>query len=359
MSPDDDHDRLAQRYGRLLLAHPRWYRRIHGEDMITTLLDAATLGPAPAGVPTRQAVGLVLDGLRCRLRITGAGPRVLAILLSLVAAGTFAAAGGRLGWAASSADWPTVEQARTLAAPVLPTGIPDSVTRHDDPIGPGQPGSPLDSALLTVMGSPELEPGGVHLSYTQPAVVDLSNARQAAEARLAADGWRTSITRGLVIGERDGMILSLLHVGRTAESDDVVVSIRPAAPRVAYVLAVLGTVLGLLTGWLLTAAAVARTRRRSPVTRAGAAGLAAFGVAASAPACLLNLLALSNVVVMLNFTMAAEPPPSWVGYDFVLARPSAVLGGLLLIGAFGLSIGRDRAVARPITGLGPEAGPAR
>ena len=56
--------RLRRRYQRLLATYPSAYRRAHGEEMISTLLDAARPGqhlPAP-----REAVSLLLGGLRTR-----------------------------------------------------------------------------------------------------------------------------------------------------------------------------------------------------------------------------------------------------------------------------------------------------
>jgi hypothetical protein len=58
--------RLRRRYERLLVTYPSAYRRAHGEEMVSTLLDAARPDqqlPAP-----REAASLLLGGLRTRAR---------------------------------------------------------------------------------------------------------------------------------------------------------------------------------------------------------------------------------------------------------------------------------------------------
>jgi hypothetical protein len=58
--------RLRRRYERLLVTYPPAYRRAHGEEMLSTLLEAARPDqqlPAP-----REVVSLLLGGLRTRAR---------------------------------------------------------------------------------------------------------------------------------------------------------------------------------------------------------------------------------------------------------------------------------------------------
>lgn len=125
---------LARRYRRLLAAYPGWHRRLRGPDMLRTLLDAAGDG---RGVSRRAAALLVLDGLRCRLRVSGVGAVVLTALVSVVVASAAGAAVGWIGWQASIAPYPTVRQAAALAAPVLPAGRPVSTARVDADIDSG------------------------------------------------------------------------------------------------------------------------------------------------------------------------------------------------------------------------------
>jgi hypothetical protein len=68
--------RLERRYRRLLLAYPPEYRAVHGEEIIGTLLEAAS--PAQRFPSGREATGLLLGGLRARARQAAAAspPRV-------------------------------------------------------------------------------------------------------------------------------------------------------------------------------------------------------------------------------------------------------------------------------------------
>jgi hypothetical protein len=57
---------LEERYRRLLLAYPEWYRQDRGEEMLDTLLEAA--GADRLRPTARDARGLILGGLRVRAR---------------------------------------------------------------------------------------------------------------------------------------------------------------------------------------------------------------------------------------------------------------------------------------------------
>lgn len=335
---------LLRRYRRLLLAYPRWHRQLHGADLLTALLDSAA-DNRQAG-SAREAITVALDGLRCRLRIFGPGAWILAAALAVIGASTLGAAASWIGWHASAAPWPTVEHATAIVRPVLPTGAPHTVTRRDDPIGPWL--SDADSVLLTVLGSPELRPGGVHLDYAQPRVADPKAVYTQAADRLTASGWRATINDGRLVAERDGLRMTLWYANRDASFDDMVVEVYPAPPRLAYELAGLGAALGILVAWLVTAAASARSRRQPPVRRFALIAMAIVGTVVSVPAGLLNLTAL----ILADSDTRAVPP--WVGYDFALARPGAAIGALLLAGAFVLSTtgkatGTAAAIQQPTT----------
>jgi hypothetical protein len=68
--------RLERRYRWLLLAYPPDYRAAHGEEIIGTLLEAAS--PTQRSPSGREATGLLLGGLRTRARQASAAspPRV-------------------------------------------------------------------------------------------------------------------------------------------------------------------------------------------------------------------------------------------------------------------------------------------
>jgi hypothetical protein len=319
-------DLSYRRYRLLLLAYPRWHRRLHGADMLTALLDAAADRKT---APVCEAFILVGDGLRCRLRVRGVAATILAAALSLIGAGTLAAAAGWIGWHATAAPWPSVDRAIHLAGPVLPAGPPQTVTRRDDPIGPWK--SDADSVLLTLLGSPELRPGGVQLDYVQPRTADRMAAYTATADRLAAAGWQTIVIGGRLVANRDGLRITLLYANRDAATEDLIVTVYPVPPPLSYRLATLGAAVGAAFGWLVAASAVARTRRRTLPTRVSVSMLAVAGAIISGPACLLTLATL----IVADSDLRATPP--WTGYDFAFARPGAAIGALLLTAALYLS----------------------
>ncbi|WP_406068750.1 hypothetical protein [Micromonospora sp. NBC_01638] len=311
--------------------------------MLTALLDGAAHGRANP----REAAAVVLDGVWCRLRVRGVAALLLAVALSLVGGSAAAAAAGWLGWQARAAPLPSIDQATVLAAPVLPTGQPDDVVRHTGLIRPTE--SAIDAIAVPLLGSPEIEASGVYLTYTRP-VRNRAAAFTTASNRLHDGGWRTRIDDGRLIAERSGMRITVLHAGRDGVTEDVVVSIYPTPPREAYHLAWLGAAAGILLGWLATAAAIARSRRRPPTVRPFATVLAVAGVITAVPAGLLNITAL----VIADTDAYAAPP--WLGYHFALARPAAALSALLLTGAWALTRNGHRRAQAAV--LAPAAGAA-
>jgi len=312
---------LIRRYRWLLLAYPRWHRRWHGPDQLTLLLDMAGGGRR---LTVRNQLGLVLDGLWCRVRVRGAAI-ALAAMVSLVAAGTLAAAAGWAAWRLAVAPWPTVEQAMRLAEPVVPRERPDDVNQRNVAFGPW--GADADWLLMKVLGSPEVRPGGVYLSYWAVVTDPEAVYAQATEA-LAAQGWETSLVDGAVVAERDGLRLRVLCAGANLGRYDVIISVHPTPPVLAYRLAWFGAAVGVLLGWLAAAAAIARSRRTAPLRRVAMGLTATVGFIASAPAGALNLIA----VAIADSDAGGAPP--WAGYTIVLARPAAVVGGGLLVAAW-------------------------
>ena len=80
MSPVGERVGLDRWYRWLLWAYPAWYRRERGQEMLTTLLDAARPGQRR---PTRREVlDLAVQGVRCRLRLPrGLGYRIVALIV--------------------------------------------------------------------------------------------------------------------------------------------------------------------------------------------------------------------------------------------------------------------------------------
>jgi hypothetical protein len=275
---------LERAYRRLLRAYPAGYRRRHGSEILTTLLEMSTPGQArPSRAETWHLIGA---GLRQRFRLPVGRPPVwvAAVLVALI--------GGAFGAAAGS--W-TAE--RTFAA------VPDPATvraLHESAVGgPGGELSGVDDN-----GSPWWGRMVATTTLTRGASGwDADAARQ----RLTADGWTLGATthpegssstmdeQGNMIelpvesasfrAERDGVVLDVdswhtalpgaVTTGTDTSGADtsgadtsgtVTTTLWSADNGTLLPFTVIGILAGLTAGWL-TAAAVAQRLRRAPAGR--------------------------------------------------------------------------------------------
>lgn len=289
------------RWFRLLLrAYPRAYRRRHGDEIVSTLTDAAGSGRER---PTAAEVCDVLAaGLRQRFRLPLGRLVVLgAALVAVTTGGLGAALGSAAAWLTTPAV-PDDNVVRDLAA--LATGEPyRSAIRRDA----GQLG------LLPVATAVAPDPIA---GWTPPA----------AEKRLADAGWgvdpletRLSSYPDPVSGrvvthmvaERDGVLLRISAEGPTdlLGETHALVFVEPATPASALPLAVAGGLVGLLAGWMLTARATYRLRRLRPSHRLPAPVLAAVAVAVLTP------LTIDTYRVVFQAAVAAPDPVGYARFE--------------------------------------------
>ncbi|GAA0575837.1 hypothetical protein GCM10010172_70710 [Paractinoplanes ferrugineus] len=268
---------LERRYRRLLLAYPGRYRRVHGAEMVTTLMDMADAGQSRPFAA--EAWHLFLGGLRQRFRVPSGRPLVLvaAVLTTLIGGGFGAAAGS---WTAE----------RTFTA--LPGDAAVAALTRQAAGGGGDDFSTDRSAspwfTEMVLGAVD-SPGWT---------------AQDAERRLAADGWRVGATRNLAgavyssstsdgrvervearsaafDATRDGLLMQVTgHV--SAGHGTVSIMLWPADTGALKPLTVAGLLLGLLGGWMVAAAGAYRMRESPGGRRRIAALLAGLAVAALA-----------------------------------------------------------------------------
>ncbi|GIJ74322.1 hypothetical protein [Virgisporangium ochraceum] len=252
---------LERRYRRLLLAYPRSYRRSHGAEILTTLMDAA--GPSRDRPTRREVRDLMLGGLRQHFRLpVGRLAVFVAVVSALVLGALGAAAGSGLGWATGRA-LPDDAGVDTVVGVIAGEPARWNATRTSDAFGL-RPQAVV--ALATPVGS------------TVPGA-------EAARSRLAAEGWRvgpvvttqTAVwTDGGVtirandyafVAERDGlqMMVSVLEGGFAP--GPVSVMMHSAEPRSVLPLTIAGLVAGLLAGWLLVARVGYRVRRLGALRR--------------------------------------------------------------------------------------------
>ncbi|MDP9793607.1 hypothetical protein J2S43_002119 [Catenuloplanes nepalensis] len=247
---------LESRYRVLLRAYPRDYRRRHGLELITTLMDAAR--PGQERPDRADVLDLVRGGLRQRFRLpAGRATLAFAIVAALFAAGLGAAGGAWAGWRFNKNPVPADAEILRIAGVALGRTFPGGTTvSHNHADGLVEVFPWTDSATLGW---------------------DAQDARDAA-TRIAAEGWdagpietglyRTGpeydLHRTAFVAERDGLLLLY-----TAEWPDtsavphsyVGVSIRPALPWTAHAGGVAGAVLAAIAAWLFVAWAGYRLRR--------------------------------------------------------------------------------------------------
>jgi hypothetical protein len=182
-----DPDPLPRRCRRLLWAYPNWYRRERGQEILTTLLDAARPGQRH---PNRHDVRDILArGAVCRLR----PPRGIScwivtatVALLTAAAAMAAAAGGAL--AAAFASPPSEQQAIAIARVAMaepPHDLPGPTFRCPDYCN--HQWTSGGDQVVVFDDSPWRNTGVDHTSvvyWTTP-----TGGIDAARHRLIADGW--------------------------------------------------------------------------------------------------------------------------------------------------------------------------
>ncbi|GIF20090.1 hypothetical protein BJ973_002004 [Actinoplanes tereljensis] len=336
---------LENQYRRLLLAYPGRYRRAHGSEIVTTLLEMSGDGQTR---PSRSdAWHLFVSGLRQRFRLP-ARPLVW------VAAALIVVIGGGFGSAAAS--W-AAEQ--TFAS------LPDDTTlmalTHQAAGGGDEYGS-------TSSSSPWWTP------YVSGVVDRPGWTPEPARQTLAADGWQVGAIRDLggasydadpVTGAmvqvpmrgtqfdavRDGRLMRVTGYV-TADRGTISVMVSPADTGTMRPLTLAGVLLGLIGGWLLAAAGAYRLLGQpGPVRRRVAAVLSALAIAALVvPAFafyinLMRVLAASGDLVN-TVHSALNRSPYW-SYSTPWMLLQLTIGGAVLAVAAWLVTGRRD----PVSGL--------
>lgn len=269
-----------RRYRRLLWAYPGPYRRRHGTEIVTTLLDMAESGP---GRPTAaSALHLVACGVRQRFRLPARRPlAVLAAVLAAIALGALGTAGGTwLGWQTTT-PVPSSAEMRTLTAAtagIKPSGVP---------VHPWK----------TAMNGPVM---------TTRATGQVPYSADRIRTGLTSAGWRmttfTETPGWLAVGlpldpdhrvparfvqfraTKDGLSLngdSMTVVGGADRQMDQRLDVWAVDTAAVRPLTIAGLLLGVLAGWLLTAALAARVRRSNRTHRRAVAALAMTAFAAA------------------------------------------------------------------------------
>jgi len=277
--------RLERAYRRLLLAYPGRYRRRHGTEIVTTLLEMA--GPDQHRPDRDEAWHLLASGLRQRFRLPAGRPVawVAAVLIALIA-GAFGAAAGSWAGELTFADLPAEATVARQAAgeidtdqlAVLHDASPWSADMifADSRLGPGwnpeHTEQRLSAAGWTVTPGAPLSGHAVTVDPATGAPVDVPV--RGTELRAESHGVLLQV-RGYV----------------TAQTSSVSVTGWAARTPAYLPLVVLGTLLGLVAGWLLAAAGAYRlVRARRPWLAATVSATAILALVLPAVALYGNLM---------------------------------------------------------------------
>jgi hypothetical protein len=373
-------ERLVRRYQWLLLAYPGHYRRRHGTEMLTTLLEMAEPGR------TRPSVGevrhLVSSGVRRRFRLPASGPAMAAAaVLVTVALGVFGAAGGSwLGERTFTALPGEAETLRMLTAAVADPagdGISAAVRRSE----------PGNADYIAVHVTPRVQrPDAVATWTVEEARDGLAAAGWTITEFTVRPGYRPDgvplcaegqepgtpgdecvnrfdvLRRGAtLLAERDGLVLNgYVHDSIGGEPGKVWVGgiggTLFAERSTAYLpLVVAGGLLGAVTGWLLFAALAHRVRT-APRGRAQSA-VALTGVALTVSVIPIWAIVLNAVLLGTHLTdplrsvhtlhAVLRPGP------YVEGSPAWLIPGCALVAAAAAMIGAY--LARDTAGLARDA----
>ncbi|MEV0153931.1 hypothetical protein AB0H57_09355 [Micromonospora sp. NPDC050686] len=343
MPHQSDRARLARHYRRLLLTYPRSYRRRHGPEMVTTLLDAA---PAERVRPARAEIfDLLLGGVRFRFRVWGWAGVLAAISAATFTAVALGAFGSYLGWQ-TAPPLPSNAEALRMVEPAVPPEASAQPQRWDF-LFDDNPRFTDPRWLYLVGGTDEYRAGRVFFQFTYGHDRPAAQLVRDADERMRAAGWRpaTSDTAGCCPATtlyRDGWLVDVLSEGYLDESHHgLQIAVSRAAPAAVLPLTTAGLLAGGLAGWLVAAWMFRRARASTPARRIVTSVVVGTGLFALLPATALSAVAV--VVSYLGPDHAAAP--GWAGYTFILFRPLAYLGaaaavGGLLITAMPHSAGR-------------------
>jgi hypothetical protein len=333
---------LYRRYRWLLLAYPRSYRRRHGGEILTTLMDAA--GPGRTRPTATEVRDLFVGGLRQRFRLPVGRLSVLAAVLTAITVGGLGAAVGSAG------GWATARSAPDDATVV---GLAELAMGDKHRLDLQRVDSAFGLRDSTVAGT---------------AMFTTSWSAEATRTRLEAAGWRvgpaetprprdddgatpTDVVR--LVAERDGLVLEVsVHTflpGQTASSPDgsdpagsfALVLVDQAQPAVVVPLMVAGGVLGLLVGWIIAARVGYRLRRAVLWQRVPLAVLANGALLLLAPWTLAAWFTTGEVLLTAVTGRAATDRPTGSAaheaYAYIVGPNGFAVGGAL-VGVFVIAL---------------------
>ncbi|MEW2443187.1 hypothetical protein [Micromonospora marina] len=281
------HAALETWYRRLLLVYPGHYRRQHGSEILTTLME--TSDPRQTRPTRADIIDLLRGGLRQRFRLPD-GRRVFRVMavLAICAFGGFGAAAGSWLGERTFADLSSTAEVNRLSDVIAgpPAGAPQKL--------PAVPVLSPASAATIGGGTGAINASG----WTAEQAV----------ARLAEEGWALRHHKpaaptefgctGEIAAARAGLVLIVdeCHTDGALALKTTIFAERSGA----YLpLTIAGAAAGIIAGWLLTASVAYRMRSMPPPRRIAIGLITALGLILAAPA----LLAFAGQVPALLTTL--------------------------------------------------------
>ncbi|WP_433797042.1 hypothetical protein [Actinoplanes sp. CA-252034] len=279
--------RLERHYRRLLLAYPRRFRRRHGAEMVTTLVEMAE--PGQTRPAARDVWHLCVSGVRQRFRLPAGRPLawVGAVLVAVILGGFGAFVGSRAA-GLSFPDLPDDARVAALTELAVPGGSGFSLDRSD---------SAWKGAVPNVSGVVDVPAWTPELSRDRLAADGwrVTPVYEVPGAWSGADGVQTPLRGFAFDGVRDGLHV---RVGGYASPGSATVSVvlSPVDTGAVLPAVIAGGVLGFLAGWLIAAAGAHRIRRLPVVRRWAAVVVSGLAMATLVvPASALYILAARDV----------------------------------------------------------------
>ena len=347
MHEQSDRARLARRYRRLLLTYPRSYRRRHGAEIVTTLLDAAPPGRLR---PSRvEAVDLLTGGIRFRFRVWGTAGLLAAIAAATFAAVSLGAFGSYLGWQ-TAPRLPSDAEVLRMLQPALPPGASAQPQRWDF-IFDDNPQYTDPRWIYLVGGTDDYQAGKVFFQFAYPNDQRAQQVVAGVDEEMRTAGWQPVAKQ--MSGccpetalHRDGWLVEAFSEGYLDESHyGLQIAVSRTTPAAVLPLTTAGLLAGGLAGWLIAAWVFRRIRGFSATRRAVTGLVFGAGLLAILPATALSALAL------IASYLAPDHPaaPAWLGYTFILFRPLAYLGAAAVVGCLPIVALTDQARRGPLT----------
>jgi hypothetical protein len=297
--PADDHpvDELERAYRRLLFAYPRGFRRERGEEILSTLLDAAPPGKRqPTGAEYRNLIG---HGLWRRFGPTPGSNTLLGITAFALVVGAIAVSVATyIGWRSTAAPLPDNHRALAEAAELAPGLTPREPVRFDALFDYDVRVGEFGPIYGLTHGEEDYMPGYVQVTYERPRDT-VRDDLGALCRRLGGTGWHVNPTsrkwncqgrRGdlQLTAEVNSDMFSWVVDNHQLTNIPIDVRFTRAEPSWMKPLGLLAGSVGFVVSWLIAARLTWRARNIPVYIRSSVAIMGITGLVLALPAAVMT-----------------------------------------------------------------------